>query len=167
VSSFPGERRRRTGLIAGLVLLAALAAGVLLGLVLVSTRGDQAGQSPPVPSPSPSPTPTSAPPPLPGAMGGSTALAAATSTGQAIADAITGGDAGKYALLTCEPQAASALAALQQKWAAAGRVKASMPRPPVLLGDTASVTIHVEGAAGSKDTVFPLREQARTWCIPG
>lgn len=167
MSSFPSDRRRRTGLIAGLVLLGALVAGVLLGLVLVSTRGDQAGQSPSVPSAPASRTPTAAPPPLPGAMGGSTALTAVTGTGQAIADAITAGDAGKYGLLTCEPQAASALAALQQKWTAAGPVKATLSRAPVLTGDTASVTIHVEGAAGSKDTVFPLREQGQTWCIPG
>jgi hypothetical protein len=161
------DRRRRTGLKAGLVLLGALVAGALLGLVLVATRGDQAGQSPPLPSPSASLTPTSAPPPLPGAMGGSTALTAVTSTGHAIADAITRGDVSKYGSLTCEPQAPSALAGLQQKWTAAGPVKATMTQTPVLTGDTASVTIHVEGAAGSKDTVFPLREQGQTWCIPG
>lgn len=152
---------RRTGLVVALVLLGALVAGGALGLVLVSAGGEPA--TPPLTS-SPTPAPTTA----------STSSSAtlpilrdAASTGQAIADAITSHDADAYAGLTCEPQTLAALDQLRQKWDAAGAVQASMPRPPVVVGDAASVTIHVEGAGGRKDTVFPLRRQGMAWCIPG
>jgi pimeloyl-ACP methyl ester carboxylesterase len=150
---------RRPGLIAVLVLLGALAAGGVLGLVLVSAGGQPAGSPPPTPSPPTTfaaPTTTSTlPPPDP------------ATTGHAIADAITAHDSQKYAALTCQPQSAAAIDQLQRKWDAAGDVEASMPRPPVVTGDTATVTIHVVGSTGRKDTVFPLHRQGTAWCIPG
>jgi len=152
---------RRTGLIAALALLGALVAGGTLGLALVSAGG-QPDASPPAASATavPSSPATSSPaPPV---------AADVAAAGQAIADAITAHDSRKYAGLTCQPQSPAAIDQLQRKWDAAGEVEASLTGPPVLTGDTATVTIHVVGPAGRKDTVFPLRSQGgAAWCIPG
>jgi hypothetical protein len=154
---------RRTGLTVALVLVGALVAGGALGLVLVSAGGEPA-TSPLTSSPITTAPITTAP------MSTSAALPIlrdAASTGQAIADAITSHDADAYAALTCEPQTSAALDQLREKWDSAGTVQATMSQPPVVSGDTASVTIHVQGPGGRKDTVFPLRRQGTAWCIPG
>ncbi|MCU1686571.1 MAG: hypothetical protein JWQ81_7310 [Amycolatopsis sp.] len=151
---------RRTGLIAAVVLVGALVAGGVLGLVLVSAGGRPAASPPAASDPAP-PLSTATSSPAPPAGEG------AAAAGQAIAEAITAHDSHRYAGFTCQPQSAAAIDQLQRKWDAAGDVEASMPQPPVVTGDTATVTIHVVGSAGRKDTVFPLYRQGTTWCIPG
>jgi hypothetical protein len=142
----------------GLVLSVALIAGVVAGLLLIAPSGEQQAAPPPSTSSVPASTTTS-----------STRAVerAADGAAQAIADAITEGDSLKFGLITCDPQSSAELRKLQEKWDAAGTVDASVVRPPLVTGDRATVTIHVEGAGGEKETEFPLRKKGEKWCVPG
>jgi len=141
----------------GLVLFVAVVAGVVAGLLLIAPSDEQQAAPPPV-SVVASPATTS-----------STRAVerAADGAAQAIADAITEGDSLKFGLITCDPQSSAELRKLQDKWDAAGAVSASIVRPPLVTGDRATVTIHVEGAGGEKETEFPLRKKGEKWCVPG
>ncbi|MEW2499580.1 MULTISPECIES: hypothetical protein [unclassified Amycolatopsis] len=146
-------------LTAGLVVLGALVAGAVLGLVLVAPAGPSA-PPPPVTSP-PTRVPTASPP-------ASDADVAATDVlANAIVDAIKRGDATEFGRLTCEPQTSQALADLQAKWDAAGPLTVTLAGPPDVAGDSAGVTVHVEGAGGRKDTPFPMHRENGRWCVPG
>jgi hypothetical protein len=146
----------------GLVLFVALVAGVVAGLLLIAPSDEQQAALPS----------TSAPPstsiPAPATTSSTRAVErAADGAAQAIADAITEGDSLKFGLITCDPQSSAELRKLQDKWDAAGAVSASIVRPPLVTGDRATVTIHVEGAGGEKETEFPLRKKGEKWCVPG
>jgi hypothetical protein len=140
----------------GLVLLVAVVAGVVAGLLLIAP-GDEQQAAPPSTSVA-APATTSSTPSVEHAADGAA---------QAIADAITEGDSLKFGLITCDPQSSAELRKLQDKWDAAGTVSASVVRPPLVTGDRATVTIHVEGAGGEKETEFPLRKKGEKWCVPG
>jgi hypothetical protein len=140
----------------GLVLLGVTVSGAVLGLLLIAP-GDQQ-QSPAAASPTPTPTPTSS---------GVQADSGSAAVAQAIAEAITEGDSLKFGLITCQRQSTSELKKLQQKWDAAGTVAATVVRPPLVTGDRAIVTIHVEGAGGQKETDFRLQKKGGHWCVPG
>ncbi|GAA4534675.1 hypothetical protein [Amycolatopsis samaneae] len=144
-------------LVAGAVLLGAVAAGAVAGLLLVAPSGPD-----PEPRPSPVPSPTTESPAPPGAD-----VAAVNVVAKAIADAITRHDSAAYGKLTCRPQTAEALTALQRTWDAAGEVTATLPKPPDIRGESATVVVHVEGAAGLKNTPFPLHRIDGRWCVPG
>jgi hypothetical protein len=135
----------------GVVLLGVTVSGAVLGLLLIAP-GDQ--QSPAAASP----TPTSS---------GVQADSGSAAVAQAIADAITEGDSLKFGLITCQRQSTSELKKLQQKWDAAGTVAATVVRPPLVTGDRAIVTIHVDGAGGQKETDFRLQKKGGYWCVPG
>jgi hypothetical protein len=137
-------------------LSVAVAAGAVTGLLLIAPGDEQ--QAPP-------PSTTAAAPPA--TSSSRQAERAADGTAQAIADAITEGDSLKFGLITCDPQSSAELRKLQDKWDAAGTVSASVVRPPLVTGDRATVTIHVEGAGGEKETEFPLRKKGEKWCVPG
>lgn len=141
----------------GAVLVVAVIAGVVAGLLLIAP-GDEEQAAPATSSSVPAPATTS-----------STRAVerAADGAAQAIADAITEGDSLKFGLITCDPQSSAELRKLQEKWDAAGAVNASIVRPPLVTGDRATVTIHVEGAGGEKETEFPLRKKGEKWCVPG
>jgi hypothetical protein len=141
--------------ILGLVLLGAVVSGALVGLLLIEP-GDQPPVATPPPARAPAPPPSATP-----------ADNAASATAQAIVDAITEGDSHKYGLITCDPQSSADLGKLQRKWDDAGKVSASVVRPPAVTGDQATVTIRVEGAGGRKETEFPLRKKGEKWCVPG
>ncbi|WP_432844699.1 hypothetical protein ACQPXB_25585 [Amycolatopsis sp. CA-161197] len=146
-------------LTAGLVVLGALVAGAVLGLVLVAPAGPSA-PPPPVTSP-PTRVPTTSSP-------ASDADVAATDVlANAIVDAIKRGDATEFGRLTCKPQTSQALADLQAKWDAAGPLTVTLAAPPDVAGDSAGVTVHVEGAGGRKDTPFPMHRENGRWCVPG
>ncbi|MEV4598215.1 hypothetical protein AB0K15_12480 [Amycolatopsis sp. NPDC049253] len=146
-------------LTAGLVVLGALVAGAVLGLVLVAPAGPSA--PPPAPSAPPASAPASSPP-------ASDADVAATNVlANAIVDAIKRGDATEFGRLTCEPQTSRALADLQAEWDAAGPLTVTLAGPPDVAGDSAGVTVHVEGAGGRKDTPFPMHRENGRWCVPG
>jgi hypothetical protein len=140
----------------GLVLSLALVAGVVAGLLLIAPGDEQRAAPPSTSVPVPATTP-----------GTRVAERAADGAAQAIADAITEGDSLKFGLITCDPQSSAELRKLQDKWDAAGAVSASIVRPPLVTGDRATVTIHVEGAGGEKETEFPLRKKGEKWCVPG
>ncbi len=141
----------------GLVLLAAVVAGTVLGLLLISPSG---------PDPAPSPTPpaipasTSEPP-------DAADVAAVSVLANTLVDVITRHDSAAFGKLTCRPQTAEALTRLQKTWDAAGAVTASLQGKPEIRGESATVTVHVKGAKGMKDTPFPLRKQDDRWCVPG
>ncbi|HEV7973765.1 hypothetical protein [Amycolatopsis sp.] len=139
----------------GLVLFVALVAGVVAGLLLIAPSDEQQAAPPSTAVPAPATTSTRA------------VERAADGAAQAIADAITEGDSLKFGLITCDPQSSAELRKLQDKWDAAGAVSASIARPPLVTGDRATVTIHVEGAGGEKETEFPLRKKGEKWCVPG
>ena len=138
----------------GVVLLGVTVSGAVLGLLLIAP-GDQ--QQSPAAAP-PTPTPTSS---------GVQADSGSAAVAQAIADAITEGDSLKFGLITCQRQSTSELKKLQQKWDAAGTVAATVVRPPLVTGDRAIVTIHVDGAGGQKETDFRLQKKGGYWCVPG
>jgi hypothetical protein len=140
----------------GMVLLGVTVSGAVLGLLLIAP-GDQQ-QSPAAASPTPTPTPTSS---------GVQADSGSAAVAQAIAEAITEGDSLKFGLITCQRQSTSELKKLQQKWDAAGTVAATVVRPPLVTGDRAIVTIHVDGAGGQKETDFRLQKKGGHWCVPG
>ena len=142
----------------GLVLLGAAGAGVVLGLLLVAPSG-----SPPAPSSPPPPVTRPATSTAPSAVD----TAAVNVLARAIVDAITAHDSAAFGKLTCRPQTAEALAGLQRTWDAAGPVKATLPRPPEVRGESATVVVHVEAAGGTKDTPFPLHKENGRWCVPG
>lgn len=145
-------------LAAGLVLLGVAGAGVVLGLLLVAPSG-----APPAPSSTPPPATrasTSTPPDAVDA-------AAVTVLAKAIVDAIARHDSAAFGKLTCHPQSAEALAALQRTWDAAGPVSATLAEPPDLRGESATAKVHVEAAGGTKDTPFPLHKENGRWCVPG
>jgi hypothetical protein len=142
--------------ILGLSLVATILVGAVVGLLLVAPNDQQ--QASPTPAAAPVPTRTSSTRPVDRAADG---------VAQAIADALTEGDSLKFGLITCDPQSTGGLQNLQQKWDAAGAVKASVARPPLVTGDHATVTIHVTGAGGEKETEFPLRKKGEKWCVPG
>ncbi|MFI5606731.1 hypothetical protein [Amycolatopsis sp. NPDC051903] len=151
-------------LTAGLVVLGALVAGAALGLVLVAP----AGPSAPPPPPSQPVSPPVAPAPSTTAGSASDADVAATNVlANAIADAIRHADAKEFGRLTCRAQTSQALADLQAKWDAAGPLTVTLAGPPVVGGDSAGVTVHVEGAGGRKDTPFPMHRENGRWCVPG
>ncbi|MGY6653135.1 hypothetical protein ACXIZN_13270 [Amycolatopsis sp. TRM77291] len=140
------------------VVCGAVVAGVVVGLLLVAPSGsDPAASSTGAPSPAPA---SSRPVPV------DPDVAAVEVVGKAIAAAIVNHDATAYGKLTCVQQSSADLAELGRKWAAAGKVSATVPDPPVVSGDSATVTVHVEGVGGQKDTPFPLRKQGGKWCVP-
>ncbi|MEQ0563386.1 hypothetical protein ABJI51_30275 [Amycolatopsis sp. NEAU-NG30] len=144
-------------LVAGLVLLGAAVAGVVLGLVLVAPSGSP--PAPPGPPPSPRPPSTAAPDAID--------TAAVSVLAKAIVDAIARHDAAAFGKLTCRPQTAEALAGLQRTWDAAGPVTARLAGPPELRGESATAKVHVEAAGGTKETPFPLHKENGRWCVPG
>ncbi|QRP50004.1 hypothetical protein [Amycolatopsis sp. FDAARGOS 1241] len=149
-------------LTAGLVVLGALVAGAALGLVLVAPAGPSA------PSPSPPVSPPVPPAHSTTATSASDADVSATNVlANAIADAIRHADAKEFGRLTCRAQTSQALADLQAKWDAAGPLTVSLAGPPVVGGDSAGVTVHVEGPGGRKDTPFPMHRENGRWCVPG
>lgn len=145
-------------LTAGLVLVGVAAVGVVLGLLLVAPSGT----TPPPSATPPPPTRTSTSAPPDGAD-----TAAVNVLAKAIVDAIARHDSAAFGKLTCRPQTAEALAGLQRTWDAAGEVTATLPKPPDLRGESATVVVHVEAAGGTKDTPFPLRKESGKWCVPG
>ncbi|MDX3193404.1 hypothetical protein PV458_33765 [Streptomyces sp. MN03-5084-2B] len=143
---------------AGLVLLGAAGAGVVLGLLLVAPAG-----SPPAASATPPPTRPPAPPAAPDEAD----TASVAVLARAIVDAISRHDSAAFGKLTCRPQTTEALAGLQRTWDAAGPVTAKLAAPPELRGESATAKVHVEAAGGTKDTPFPLRKENGRWCVPG
>ncbi|RSN21900.1 hypothetical protein DMC63_09340 [Streptomyces sp. WAC 05977] len=140
------------------VVCGAVVAGVVVGLLMVAPSGsDPAASSTGAPSPPPA---SSRPVPV------DPDVAAVEVVGKAIAAAIVNHDATAFGKLTCTQQSSADLAELGRKWAAAGKVTATVPDPPVVSGDSATVTVHVEGVGGQKDTPFPLRKQDGKWCVP-
>jgi hypothetical protein len=144
----------------GVVLLGATVSGTVLGLLLIAPGGQQ--QNPAATSPTPTPSQTATP-----TSSGVQVDTGAATVAQAIADAITEGDSLKFGLITCQRQSTSDLKKLQQKWDAAGTVAATVVRPPLVTGDRAIVTIHVDGAGGQKETDFRLQKKGGYWCVPG
>lgn len=145
-------------LTAAAVVCGAVVAGVVVGLLLVAPSGsDPAASSTGAPSPPPG---SSRPVPV------DPDVAAVEVAGKAIAAAIVNHDATAFGKLTCAQQSSADLAELGRKWAAAGKVTATVPDPPVVSGDSATVTVHVEGVGGRKDTPFPLKKQDGKWCVP-
>jgi hypothetical protein len=145
-------------LAAGLVLLGVAGAGVVLGLLLVAPSG-----SPPAPSTPAAPPTRASTSTAPDAVD----TAAVNVLARAIVDAITAHDSAAFGKLTCRPQSADALARLQRMWNAAGPVTATLPEPPEVRGESATVKVHVEAAGGTKDTPFPLHKENGRWCVPG
>jgi len=144
-------------LAAGLVLLGAVVTGAVLGLLFLPPSG-------PGPAPSTSAPATSSPTsvaPTEADVSAVSVLAAA------IVDAIARHDSAAFGKLTCRPQTAEALGRLQKTWDAAGAVTASLKAPPEVRGESATATVHVEGAGGKKDTPFPLHKENNRWCVPG
>jgi hypothetical protein len=147
----------------GLVFLGALVTGAVLGLVLIAPSGSAPGTATPAPpatAPTPATTSTSDVPEAGDA-------AAVSVLAKAIVDAISRHDSGAFGKLTCRPQTAEALAALQKTWDAAGPVTATLAEPPGLRGESATANVHVVGAGGTKDTPFPLHKENGRWCVPG
>ncbi|EMD29325.1 hypothetical protein [Amycolatopsis azurea] len=145
-------------LIAVLAGCGAVVVGVVVGLLLVAPSGSE-------PAAPDSATPTSWPSssrPVPVDPN----VAAVEVVGKAIAAAIVNHDATAFGKLTCVQQSSADLAALKRKWEAAGKVSATVPDPPTVGGDSATVTVHVEGAGGQKDTPFPLKKRDGKWCVP-
>ncbi|WP_406632809.1 hypothetical protein [Amycolatopsis sp. WGS_07] len=151
--------RRR--LSTALVLLAAVVAGGVLGLVLIGLPGPARPTSEP-PSPPPPPRTSASVSPAPEADQAAVATLART-----LVDAITRADSAEFGTLTCKPQTAAALKELQATWDAAGPLQVSLTEPPAIAGDKATVTVRVEGSGGRKDTPFPLRRENGRWCVPG
>lgn len=149
-------------LTAGLALLGALVAGVVIGLLLVAPAGPDDAAVPPAPPPSTAARSSSVTTPAPDAD-----IAAVTVLAHAIADAIERRDAREFGTLTCSPQTADALSALQKRWDAAGPMAVTLPEAPIVDGDSASVNIHVEGTGGRKQTPFPMHRENGRWCVPG
>ncbi|UOZ04480.1 MULTISPECIES: hypothetical protein [unclassified Amycolatopsis] len=145
-------------LTAGLVLAGVAVVGVVLGLLLVAPSGS----TPPPSATPPAPARTSTAPP-PDAVD----AAAVKVLADAIVAAISRHDSAAFGELTCRPQTTEALAGLQRTWDAAGEVKASLPKPPELRGESATAVVHVEAAGGTKDTPFPLHKESGKWCVPG
>ncbi|WP_340682098.1 hypothetical protein LCL61_25735 [Amycolatopsis coloradensis] len=140
------------------VVCGAVVAGVVVGLLLVAPSGsDPAASSTGAPTPPPV---SSRPVPV------DPDVAAVEVVGKAIAAAIVNHDATAFGKLTCVQQSSADLAELGRKWAAAGKVTATVPDPPVVSGDSATVTVHVEGVGGQKDTPFPLKKHDGKWCVP-
>ncbi|HET6289855.1 MAG TPA: hypothetical protein VFG15_24315 [Amycolatopsis sp.] len=145
-------------LTAAAVVCGAVVAGVVVGLLLVAPSGsDPAVSSTVTPSARPS---ASRPVPV------DPDVAAVEVVGKAIAAAIVDHDATAFGKLTCVQQSSAELAELKRKWDAAGKVTATVPDPPAVRGDSATVTVHVEGAGGRKDTPFPLKKRDGKWCVP-
>jgi hypothetical protein len=149
-------------LTAGLALLGALVAGVVIGLLLVAPAGPDDAAVPPAPPPATTAARPTAVTPAPDAD-----IAAVTVLAHAIADAIQRRDAKKFGTLTCRPQTSDALSALQKRWDAAGPMAVTLPEAPTVDGDSASVNIHVEGTGGRKQTPFPMHRENGRWCVPG
>ncbi len=145
-------------LIAVLAGCGAVVVGVVVGLLLVAPSGsDPAASSTAAPPSWPS---QSRPVPV------DPDVAAVEVVGKAIAAAIVDHDAKAFGKLTCVQQSSADLAELKRKWEAAGKVSATVPDPPSVSGDSATVTVHVEGAGGQKDTPFPLKKRDGKWCVP-
>ncbi|WP_181772294.1 hypothetical protein [Amycolatopsis pittospori] len=145
-------------LIAILAGCGAVVVGVVVGLLLVAPSGTDPAASSTAPAPAwPS---SSRPVPV------DPDVAAVEVVGKAIAAAIVNHDATAFGKLTCVQQSSADLAALKRKWEAAGKVTATVPDPPSVGGDSATVTVHVEGAGGQKDTPFPLKKRDGKWCVP-
>nr|WP_221473021.1 hypothetical protein [Amycolatopsis umgeniensis] len=145
-------------MIAVLAGCGAVVVGVVVGLLLVAPSGsDPVASSTAVSPPWPS---SSRPVPV------DPDVAAVEVVGKAIAAAIVNHDATAFGKLTCVQQSSADLAELKRKWEAAGKVSATIPDPPTVGGDSATVTVHVEGAGGQKDTPFPLKKRDGKWCVP-
>lgn len=145
-------------LIAVLAGCGAVVAGVVVGLLLVAPSGSDPAASSTAASP---PWPSSSRP-----VPVDPDVAAVEVVGEAIAAAIVNHDATAFGKLTCVQQSSADLAELKRKWEAAGKVTATVPDPPSVGGDSATVTVHVEGAGGQKDTPFPLKKRDGKWCVP-
>ncbi|WP_409491373.1 hypothetical protein [Amycolatopsis sp. cmx-11-12] len=145
-------------LIAVLAGCGAVVVGVVVGLLLVAPSGSDPAASSSV-----------APPSWPGSsrpVPVDPDVAAVEVVGKAITAAIVNHDATAFGKLTCVQQSSADLAELKRKWEAAGKVSATIPDPPTVGGDSATVTVHVEGAGGQKDTPFPLKKRDGKWCVP-
>ncbi len=140
-------------------VLGAVVVGVVVGLLLVAPSGSDPAAS----STAPQPARASSSRPVPVDPD----AAAVEVVGKAVAAAIANHDAVAFGKLTCTQQSSAALEGLRRKWAAAGQVTATVPDPPSVSGDSATVTVHVEGAGGQKDTPFPLKKRDGKWCVQG
>ncbi len=145
-------------LIAVLAGCGAVVVGVVVGLLLVAPSGT--GPAAPTSTSSPPWPGSSRPVPV------DPDVAAVEVVGKAIAAAIVNHDATAFGKLTCVQQSSADLDALKRKWEAAGKVTATVPDPPSVGGDSATVTVHVEGTGGQKDTPFPLKKRDGKWCVP-
>ncbi|AXB42979.1 hypothetical protein [Amycolatopsis albispora] len=172
---WPGEpnsaRQKNRGLIAGLVIGAVLLVGVAVTLVLVLTGGDEeppAAQQPPPALPPPAastPAPSSKPAPSSAATGRGEDTPEAA--GQVVIDALNTKDAQKYATIACNVQKPEDVTGLQDTWDRAGDITAKLAKPVEINGDSATVTVRVEGGGNFKETPFKLVKQRAKWCIPG
>ncbi|MBB4683618.1 hypothetical protein [Amycolatopsis jiangsuensis] len=145
------------GLVAALVVLAALVAGGFLGLLLVALPGSGPPATPAPPPPAPRTTPSSQAP--------EADRVATTVVANALVHAMSAADTTEFGALACRPQTAEALARLQSRWDATGPMRVTLAAPPLVSGDEATATVHVEAEGGHKDTAFPLRRENGRWCL--
>lgn len=172
---WPGEpnsaRQKNRGLIVGVVIGAVILIGVAVTLVVVLTGGEEgppAAQPPPL---LPPPAASSAAPPSSSkaAPSSSTGRGSATpeEAGQVVIDALNSKDAQKYATIACNVQKETDVKGLQDTWDRAGDISAKLAKPVETNGDSATVTVRVEGGGNFKETPFKLVKQREKWCIPG
>ncbi|MBN6039415.1 hypothetical protein [Amycolatopsis sp. 195334CR] len=171
---WPGEpnsaKQKNRGLIAGLVIGAVLLVGVAVTLVVVLTGGEEeppAAQQPPA---LPPPASSSAAPSKP-APSSSAATGRGSETpeeaGEVVIEALNTKDAQKYATIACNVQKEADVKGLQDTWDRAGDISAKLAKPVETNGDSATVTVRVEGGGNFKETPFKLVKQREKWCIPG
>ncbi|MGC7099628.1 hypothetical protein ACPZ19_33550 [Amycolatopsis lurida] len=178
-AGWPGEgnsapnsaKQKNRGLIAGLVVGAVILVGVAVTLVVVLTGGEEtpsSAQPPALPPPASSAPPASSSKPAPSSSAASgRGSATPEEAGQVVIDALNSKDARKYATIACNVQKEADVKGLQDTWDRAGDISAKLAKPVETNGDSATVTVRVEGGGNFKETPFKLVKQREKWCIPG
>ncbi|MDI5981217.1 hypothetical protein [Amycolatopsis magusensis] len=168
---WPGEpnsaRQKKTGLIVGVAVGAVILLGAAITLVLVLTGSDEdppAAQPPPAPPVHSSSAPATKPAPSSTTGRGEDTPEAA---GDVVIEALNTKDARKYATIACNAQKDTDVKGLQDTWDRAGDITATLAKPVEVSGDSATVTVRVEGGGNFKETPFKLVKQRAKWCIPG
>lgn len=152
VPAGPPVRRRRTGLIAGVVGAVVVLAGGATAFVLLN--GDDGGA-------------TGATTDTGGPAGGPVVVTAATPAGvaQAAINAYTNRSATQYVALLCATPSRQLVDDLQRQLASATQLNGSVTGVPVVTGTSASVEVTVVYNGQTENPRIPMKQQGRKWCI--
>jgi hypothetical protein len=148
-------KKKRTGLVLGLVAAVVVLVGGVTALVLLTgSDGKDGGTAAPAGGQA-----ANAPAGKPAAPTTPANLA------QLAIDSLNGRSAGQYATLVCTPPSQAEITSLQQQWTTATDLHGSVSGSPEITGATATVQVTVTYNGKTQSSKIPMKQQGQKWCI--